>query len=75
VRLEVSGTTLTVKYNGTTIDTATDSSLASGSAGVVCYDAGAFERADDWEGGNLGAGGGATPIPVFLHHLRQQGIS
>lgn len=54
VRLEVSGSTLTIKYNGTTIDTTTDASLTSGSAGIVCYNGGTSERVDDWEGGNLG---------------------
>lgn len=57
--LEVSGTTLKVKVNGTTISalTSTDSAHSSGWAGVVVFvDSGstADAKLDDWEGGDFG---------------------
>ncbi len=53
--LEVSGTTLTPKKNTTSLTTWTDSTFASGSAGVVVYYTGnTTPSTDDWEGGNLG---------------------
>lgn len=61
-RIEVSGTTVTAKRNGVTLDSATDSSLASGSAGIMCRGDGAV--VDDWAGGDLGGGGGATSMPA-----------
>jgi hypothetical protein len=65
VKLEVTGTTLKVYINGAQNGSnATDSGLASGSAGI--YTAGTTARADDWEGGNVGGGGGATAIPVLV---------
>lgn len=52
-RLEIVGTTLTAYYNGTPLSpTVTDSSIASGSAGMFMY--GSSARIDDWEGGNIG---------------------
>jgi hypothetical protein len=78
VWLEVEGTTLTPKVNGSTdpdIGAQTDSSIASGSAGLSGYNDGAANLIDDWEGGNLGAGPGGISIPVVIWHLRQQGIS
>lgn len=61
VRIEASGTTITPKLNGTT-DTSvggavTDSSIASGAAGIGGYGVvgASGTRIDDWEGGDLGA--------------------
>jgi hypothetical protein len=52
LRIEVQGTTIVVKLNGTQIGTSTsDSSLATGSAGVYILDA--STRVDDWRAGNL----------------------
>lgn len=65
VRLEVSGTTLTLKYNGSSQGTRTDSDLASGAAGVSGYDSGNNGRIDSWEGGNLGGGGGGSAYAIF----------
>ena len=59
LRLEVSGTTLTPKRNGTLIaalGTKTDSSLSSGKVGICGYDALSTCRLDNFEGGNLGGG-------------------
>lgn len=70
-RLEASGTTITPKKNGTTITPGaqTDSSIASGSAGLHGYIDGTAFRVDDWQGGNLAislnpAAATATPIPL-----------
>lgn len=59
LRLEVSGTTLTPIRAGSTdssVGAQTDSSIASGSAGVTGYGNSVSTRFDDWEGGNLGGG-------------------
>jgi hypothetical protein len=57
-RLEVSGTTLTPTINGSTLSppgAQTDSSIASGYAGITGYSNSTASRIDNWEGGNLGA--------------------
>lgn len=53
--LQAQGTTITVKYNGTTIGamTTTDSSLATGSAGLYFSTAETSASANDWEGGDF----------------------
>lgn len=59
LRLEVSGTTLTFKVNGSTIGTTSDGTLIGGAAGLFLFaDAGSATDAlvDDWEGGNVSAG-------------------
>ncbi len=60
-RLEVSGTTITAKRNGSTLNTATDSALASGSPGLFSLDSGTFSgtysnAASLWTGANLSGG-------------------
>ena len=61
-RLEVSGTTLTAKRNGSSIGTATSSAHSSGSAGIFALAGGVPENLfDSWTGGNVGGGGGTTP--------------
>ena len=58
IRLEVSGTTLTAKQNGSTLSTVTDSSLASGSPGVAGEGgaaSGTYTLLDDWVGDDLTA--------------------
>jgi hypothetical protein len=59
---EVQGTTLKAKINNVTKLTTTDSSIASGSAGVILFvDSGGTSRLDDFYGGSFPAGGaGAT---------------
>lgn len=54
IRLEVTGTTLTLKKNGSTLTMTTDGALASGSPGVMSFDASG--RLDSWEGGDFGGG-------------------
>lgn len=54
IRLEIAGTTLTVLHGGVSQGTRTDASIASGVAGLVGFGASTSQRADNWEGGNLG---------------------
>jgi hypothetical protein len=59
LRLEVSGTTLTPKRNGSTYSTIgaqTDSSISSGYAGLSGYEV-SGGTGDNWEGGNLSSSG------------------
>ena len=62
-RLEVSGSSLTAKDDGLTIFTATDTAIASGSAGIFGHGDNTV-RGDDWEGGDLA--GGATRKDLLL---------
>jgi hypothetical protein len=63
LRLEVVGTTLTAKRNGTAALVRTDSSLTSGKPGISGYHFTGVARLLDWEGGNLG-GSGVTVTPA-----------
>lgn len=67
IRCEAQGTTIRGKVNGSTIQTQTDSALASGSPGLqVGVQSGtplAGNIVDDWEGGNFAAGGGTKAPP------------
>jgi hypothetical protein len=56
VRIEASGTTLTVKLNGTAVITQTDSAIAGGSPGLVFY---GNDLMDNWDAGEL------TASPLF----------
>lgn len=58
--LEVSGTTFTLKRNGTTIGTETDSNIGSGSAGFELRNP-TNDTASLWTGGNVGGGGSTAP--------------
>jgi hypothetical protein len=51
--LEVQGTTLTVKYNGSVLGTATDSAHAAGNAGLAYSSTETSASVDDWEGGDF----------------------
>lgn len=59
--LSMVGTTITYKLDGTTQASVTDSTIASGQAGA--FGAASTNNAifDDWEGGDFGGGGAATP--------------
>jgi hypothetical protein len=69
LRLEVSGTTLTAKKNGSPITAIaaggqwTDSSIANGQIGITGYGEDDLTYATSWEGGNLG-GGGTVVNPI-----------
>lgn len=67
IRLEISGTGLTLKLNGATVDTASDSSIASGSPGIGSSDPGS--RIASWAGGDLG-GSPDVPFVTQLGALR-----
>jgi hypothetical protein len=75
LKLDVVGTTLTAYKNGTPIGNATDSTHASGRAGVVIQ-GNSGTLIDDWEGGDIG-GGGQSPamtsvpfVPRSMARLR-----
>jgi hypothetical protein len=51
VRLEVAGTTFTMKRNGTTRTTQTDATYSSGQPGLGAFQGG--EKLDDWSGGPI----------------------
>ncbi len=55
--LEVQGTTLIAKHNGTAIGaSATDSSLSTGSPGLTYSSPASSASLDDWEGGDFSSG-------------------
>lgn len=63
MELRAVGSLITPMLNGSTdssLGTATDSTYASGSAGVAGYSASNLLRADDWEGGNITTGGASV---------------
>ena len=71
LRLEVSGTNLTVKRNGTAVTGMTnisDNAISSGYAGICAYGNNTGCAADDFEGGNLSA---AANVPAALLRRRQ----
>jgi hypothetical protein len=57
-KISAVGTTLSLYADGSLIDTRTDSTIASGSAGVMWYDGQSY---DDWEGGNIVAAATGHP--------------
>lgn len=61
LRLEVSGTTLSIFYDGVLQGaTVTDSGIASGEAGLGYSSTSTAATVDDWEGGDLTAAGRTT---------------
>jgi hypothetical protein len=67
VRLEVSGTSITVKRNGATIGglTTTDGDIGSGSASMKYSSAASgTPTADDWDGGDITAGSSSVSPSV-----------
>jgi hypothetical protein len=68
LKLEISGTTLTVSRNGTPVSgcTITDATYASGEPGVYGSVSSGMQF-DDWEGGDVGGGGGATINPAKIN--------
>lgn len=68
LRLEISGTTLTLKRNGSVVTTTTDATFSSGRPGVAGNGTATTTRGDDWSAGDVatsggggGGGGGASP--------------
>src|SRR3989304_5384307 len=65
LKLEVSGTTLTAYDDDVSQGSRTDSSIASGYAGVAAYGDNTTTRGDNFEGGNLGV----TPVSIAVDAL------
>jgi hypothetical protein len=68
LRLEISGTTLTLKKNGSMVTTVSDSTYSTGRPGLSGYSNLTGTRGDDWyadslssQGGGGGGGGGGAP--------------
>jgi hypothetical protein len=60
IKITASGTTIEGFVNGVSQGTRVDSSISSGSAGfIIYYGTSSF---DDWEGGNVAAGGLSIPV-------------
>lgn len=69
VKVEANGTTIAAYYGGVSQASVTDGSIASGSVGLWGCNAGA--GGDDWEGGDIGGGGGgARPSGLMLLGVR-----
>jgi len=65
VKLECDGTTIKVYDDGVEIISVTDSSLTGGQPGVYAYGgSSSFGALDDWEAGDLTAGGVTPPTPI-----------
>jgi hypothetical protein len=65
IRLEITGTTLNVKVNGTSVGTFTDTNYSSGSPGIASYSSG---RLDNWTGGPI-AVSAETPLKRRVRNL------
>lgn len=63
-KLEAVGTTITLYDNGVSAGAATDSGLASGSAGLGVY-IGNSPTLDDWQGDNVGGAAGPTAAQMI----------
>jgi hypothetical protein len=62
VKIEISGTRLTLRVNGNSVCTATD--IASGQAGIIVEGSTASTRyLDDWEGDDIGGSAAARSRP------------
>jgi hypothetical protein len=70
--IEVQGTSLTVKQNGSTIiGPVTDSDISTGNAGLWAFIAG-NPAGDDWEGGDFGGGGGGGGKPDQYYRMMRE---
>lgn len=58
-RLEVSGSNITIKRNGSTVSTVTDSSVTTGQPGITYSSTVSGATIDDWAGGDL------APVVLF----------
>lgn len=76
LRVEISGTTLTPKLNGSTLSppgAQTVSDLSNGVPGVTGWNDATANRVDDWEGGNL-AGAAGHPAMRRLQGQRHRPV-
>lgn len=71
-RIEAEGTSIRALREGANLwGDQTDATYSSGSAGIHGrYDT-SLTRLDDWEGGNLGAAGGALPMAMNTYRQRR----
>jgi hypothetical protein len=85
VMLSVNGTAIKVYDDAVEVISVTDSGISGTGKGGVAHGGGAelvtstddiraFSMIDNFSVNDLGAGG-ATAVPVFMHHLMQQGIA
>jgi hypothetical protein len=74
LKLEISSTTLTVSRNGTPVSgcTITDATYATGEPGVYASVSSGMQF-DDWEGGDVGGGGGPTINPAKINGVPIRG--
>lgn len=72
-QIEANGTTIRSLVDDVEEDSQTDSSISSGSAGIHSYQfPSSTTKADNWEGGNLAAGGDSIPYLSGLRRRRFQ---
>lgn len=73
IKISAVGTAIHAYKNGVEISGSpwTDSTYASGSAGVLVNNI--FGAMYDWEGGNVGGGGGGSATGAMVQHLRNMG--
>lgn len=72
--IEVQGTTIIAKKNGTNIcgSPITDSAIATGNAGL--WTTNIANSVDDWEGGDFVGGGAALGIAPIIQNYRNMGL-
>lgn len=76
VKLEANGNSITCYLNGapTFGGTVTDSSIPTGGVGLYGFDSASSSAYDNWEGGDIGGGGGGTDQPASLRGLQVPGL-
>jgi hypothetical protein len=72
--LEANGTSILAKHNGSNLfgGAVTDSSIASGYAGVSGFSNNTTSRLDNWEGGNLGAAVSSIIAQVMFQYRQRR---
>ena len=75
VRLEADGTSLDLLIGGVSKVTTTDSSHSSGKPGLAVFHSSTNVAIwDDWEGGDLAAGGLSIPVAMHAYRLSHQSV-
>ena len=71
LRLEIQGSTMTIKLNGVQLGaTVNDASHTTGSAGMAFSSVDNNSFIDTWEGGDFGQTGGAYHLTIMRSRLR-----
>jgi hypothetical protein len=70
LKLSVTGTALTVTDNGSSVGSATDSSVTSGKPGIMGYSQAGTARISNWQGDNVGGGGPTFPAAIVNALIR-----